>query len=192
MHYNVIINYRYTMDLIIKMAGCIQLWILLMGVCEGYGQSNRSQSILRINGVQGIEVMGGLSDLGYIGSVGYGRFFAKGWYAKAVLTYERDSDDRFDNTTLSVDLLASRNLLPLRRVFFNLLLGSTVAIENLDGFRSEKRLNQTSVGAATGLEVEYYLFNNVAMITQGITRTLFSSNTGKSRYYAALGVRMTF
>lgn len=174
-----------TYSILLTLAGLIIM-------SDSYSQPENSNFFLRIKGIQGVELTGGLSDLGFSTSAGYVYYLANRWHTRVSLAYEVDRDNRFDNRTWSLDLIGASNLLILQRFFVNLLLGPTIVREDIRDFKTEEGFKHLVLGITTGIEGEYYLRNNVALVANGLLRNLLNSDLGESRYYANLGIKINF
>ena len=193
MHYNVIIILRSAIANT-RSAGLLIsiLWFILF-VPEGHTQSGETISFRHVKGIQGIELAGGISDLGTAGSVYYSKYFSQKWYGKIGFIYEIKNDPRFKTKTLTADITGARTVIFKRNFFLSGLAGGSVVInETLDGIDSDNSLNTTGVGIMGGAEIEYYLSNRFVIVIDGIVRYIFNSDIGKERFYGTAGLKFTF
>jgi len=168
------------------------LWFILF-VPEGHTQSRETISFRHVKGIQGIELGGGISDLGAAGLVYYSKYFSHKWYGKIGFIYEINNDPRFKTKTLTADITAARTVMFKRNFFLSALAGGSVVInETLDGIDSDNSLNTTGVGIMGGAEIEYYLSNRFVIVIDGIVRYIFNSDIGKERFYGTIGLKFTF
>ncbi len=191
MHYDVIICRMFNMK---KWINTLVILIAATIPFSGInGQVKEPSTLFRhVEGVQGIELAGGISDLGLAGSISYFRYFSHRWFGKASVNIEKDVDPRFISSATSIDLVISSYAIIQKSLFLYFMAGPTIVIENLKQIEWKHDPLWLGVGIASGTGLEYYLWNRLGITMIGLLRYVPNSSMGAVRSYLTAGMKYTF
>lgn len=190
MCYNVMIKTRFFIRI-------TRYWLLLGVVClicypsQVTGQYGGTSIVRHMQGTSEVEARAGLSDLGVAVSANYRWHINHRWFLRTGTSYEFDIDQRFDNLTLSWDLLINRYLLAHRKFFLSVMLGPTMVFEKLEGVDWEGKFIHPIAGSTLGVSADNYLTRRVDFTIDGMMRMVPGSEIGKVRLYLLAGLKYT-
>lgn len=168
------------------------LWCTI-GNVQGQNIVKRAKASTRhVKGMQGVELGVGVSDIGVFAAGYYSRILKREWYGKIGGSFEVETDDRFENRTISFDVVGARTLILKKAFFFSLMAGPTLVGESIKGFEVEKDIASFGFGLMGGIEAEFYINSRIVLVSNGYMRYVFNSDLGKTRLYAGVGLKYTF
>jgi hypothetical protein len=189
MHYSVITYLKLIASKAIIKAIVIGFLNILIFSISTNGQEK--VSFFHVKGMQAVEIVGGISDLGTAGSVFYSVNLSTKWYGKAGITYEVKKLNRYKAAAITADLCLARTMIFKRNFFLSLLAGGSLVIdESLTGLDNNE--GKMPYGFMSGIEMEYYLFNHLAIISSSVVRFIINSELGRERFYLQAGLKFTF
>ncbi|MEQ8339154.1 MAG: hypothetical protein RIA62_17465 [Cyclobacteriaceae bacterium] len=168
---------------------CLSLVFVFGSLSQVSGQYGGSSIVRHIQGTSELKAGIGFSDLGLAGSGYYLWHINHQWFIRTGGTYEFDLDQRFDNRTLSWDLLINRYLLAHRKFFVSMMIGPAIVFEKLEGVEWKGKFFQPLPGGSLGIGFENYLSRRVAITVNGVMRMIPMSEVGKIRLYLLVGIK---
>jgi hypothetical protein len=143
-----------------------------------------------IKGVKALELNGGFSKYGNVGSIGFVRYMSLKTYLKGNVYYAMDSNEGIKHNSIGLDVSFLYSFPVYKNIVYaNLQAGLTVANDRLTAMESGDDHAAFKFGGLAGVEVETYLSNKFSIILNGNERFISQQLFGTQRWYGTIGIR---
>lgn len=149
-----------------------------------------AQGLRHVKGNLGIDATIHLTKFDPAFSIGYANYITERWIQKTKFNYEKGKIGSSNYQTFFIIPTVSYSQLNIKSiVFFNLEFGGFIGIETSENSEFIKNETVLLYGINAGIEIEYFIINKLAIISNINELISFSSKFGNYRYQLGIGVR---
>ena len=150
-----------------------------------------SQSLRHVEGNVAIDVSIHKTDYAPAYSLVYTRFIKDNVLLKAKFNYEKGIIGRTNYTAyILTPTIAHTPLKVKSSLFFNFEIGGIIGVEQASNPEFVEQYNTIIYGVNGGVEAEYYLINNIALLLNFNELITQNSKFGNARYQIGVGFRI--
>lgn len=146
----------------------------------------------RLKGVEGVEVIAGISELGYFINPNYSYNLSNSFVVKAGPFYERGNYYDVNFSSIGADAKANWHFWNMKQIlYFSLQGGVTGSYDFISNFHIENPESSKGLkyGLFGGWEAEFHKLRKVVIVVNGNQRVLFGTDFGMFRYQIGVGLR---